>query len=248
MRLLFARVGIPHCPLCGREVKRQTVDQIVDQIMTMPERTRLQVLAPVVRARKGEHTKLLEQGMMHGIEVVNGSWYCPEAHRWCLEKKLTMFGNSDTHGPMNFAPGKHRTMTLVFARSATPEAIREALNERRTAVYHEEFIIGEEKYLKELFENALEWKVTKIDKKEELRVTVRNNSDLTFRLKKTSHDPRVIYFRNTSIAPFTIEPNSVQTFTVRLLDGIQSGDVNFIVENFLVEPDKGMRYTKTIKP
>ena len=194
-----------------------------------------------------EHTKLLEQGMMHGIEVVNGEYY-PEVHRWCLEKKLTMIGNSDTHGPMNFAPGKHRTMTLVFAKERTPEALREALNERRTAVYHEEYIIGEEKYLKELFENALEWNIEKTNKKEEMRVTVTNKSDLTFRLKKTKSDSRVIYFRNTSIMPFTIAPNSTRTFTVRLLDGIQAGDVNFIVENFLPEPNKGMKYTIKVRP
>jgi hypothetical protein len=195
-----------------------------------------------------EHTKLLEQGMMHGIEVVNGEYY-PEAHRWCLEKKLTMFGNTDVHAPVPpSVPGKHRTMTLVFARSATPEAIREALNERRTAVYFNEYIIGEEKYLKELFENALEWKVEKTDKEEVIRVTVQNNSDLTFHLKKTKSNPKVVYFRNTSIVPFTIAPNSAQSFTVRLLDGLKSGDVNFIVENFLVQPDTGMKYTITVKP
>ena len=55
LRLLYARIGIPHCPKCGREVKRQTVDQIVDRIMSLDERTRIQVLAPVVRAKKGEH-------------------------------------------------------------------------------------------------------------------------------------------------------------------------------------------------
>ena len=66
MRLLFARVGIPHCPECGREVKKQTVDQIVDQVMLLPERSRLQVLAPVVRARKGEHTKLLDNARRSG--------------------------------------------------------------------------------------------------------------------------------------------------------------------------------------
>ena len=66
LRLLFARVGVPHCPECGREVKRQTVDQIVDQIMTLKKNSRLQVLAPVVRARKGEHTKLLENAKRSG--------------------------------------------------------------------------------------------------------------------------------------------------------------------------------------
>ena len=65
-RLLYARVGIPHCPKCGREIKKQTVDQMVDQIMTLPERTKIQLLAPVVRGRKGTHAKLLEQAKKSG--------------------------------------------------------------------------------------------------------------------------------------------------------------------------------------
>ncbi len=66
MRLLYARVGIVHCPKCGREIKKQSVDQIVDQIMSLPERTRFQVLAPVVRGRKGEHVKVLESARKSG--------------------------------------------------------------------------------------------------------------------------------------------------------------------------------------
>lgn len=66
-RLLFARVGIPHCPKCGKEIKKQSVDQIVDQIMALPERTRLQLLAPVVKGRKGEHVKVLEQARKSGF-------------------------------------------------------------------------------------------------------------------------------------------------------------------------------------
>ena len=65
-RLLYARVGIPHCPKCGREIKKQTVDQMVDSIMSFPERTKIQLLAPVVRGRKGTHAKLLEQAKRSG--------------------------------------------------------------------------------------------------------------------------------------------------------------------------------------
>ena len=66
MRLLYARIGIPHCPKCGREIYKQTIDQMVDQIMAMPERTKIQLLAPVVRGRKGEHVKVLEQARKSG--------------------------------------------------------------------------------------------------------------------------------------------------------------------------------------
>ena len=76
-RLLYARVGIPHCPKCGREIKKQTVDQMVDSIMSFPERTKLQLLAPVVRGRKGTHAKLLEQAKRSGyVRVqIDGNMY-----------------------------------------------------------------------------------------------------------------------------------------------------------------------------
>ena len=66
MRLLYARIGIPHCPKCGREIKKQSIDQMVDQILALPERSRIQLLAPVVRGRKGEHVKVLEQARKSG--------------------------------------------------------------------------------------------------------------------------------------------------------------------------------------
>ena len=76
-RLLYARVGIPHCPKCGREIKKQTVDQMVDSIMSFPERTKIQFLAPVVRGRKGTHAKLLEQAKRSGyVRVqIDGNLY-----------------------------------------------------------------------------------------------------------------------------------------------------------------------------
>jgi len=189
-----------------------------------------------------EHTLLLEQGMMHGIEVVNENEYYPEAHQWCLDKNLTMIGNSDIHSEMPvFRPGEHRTMTLVFARERTAQSIYEALMERRTAVYFKEFIIGEERYLKELFEKSVDISITKTGNN--ARITLKNNSDLIFHLIKDDHDPRLTYFRHVNIIPYTIRPQSTQSFTVRLNDGIQSGDVNIIVKNFLTQPNTGMKYT-----
>ena len=77
LRLLYARIGIPHCPNCGREIKKQTIDQMVDQLMELPERTKIQLLAPVVRGRKGEHAKVFEQAKKSGfVRVrVDGSIY-----------------------------------------------------------------------------------------------------------------------------------------------------------------------------
>ena len=76
-RLLYARIGIPHCPKCGREISKQSVDQMVDQIMSLPERTKVQLLAPVVRGRKGRHEKLLEQARKSGYVrvMIDGSLY-----------------------------------------------------------------------------------------------------------------------------------------------------------------------------
>ena len=76
-RLLYARIGIPHCPKCGKEIKKQTVDQMVDHIMSLPERTKLQLLAPVVRGRKGTHAKLLDQAKRSGYVrvLIDGNLY-----------------------------------------------------------------------------------------------------------------------------------------------------------------------------
>ncbi|WP_434309742.1 excinuclease ABC subunit UvrA [Hominifimenecus sp. rT4P-3] len=77
LRLLYARIGVPHCPKCGREIKKQTVDQMVDQVMALPEESRIQVLAPVVRGRKGEHVKVLEGARKSGyVRVrIDGNLY-----------------------------------------------------------------------------------------------------------------------------------------------------------------------------
>lgn len=77
MRLLYARAGIPHCPKCGREIKKQTVDEMVDRILMLEERTKFQILAPVVRGKKGRHEKVFESAKKSGyLRVrVDGNMY-----------------------------------------------------------------------------------------------------------------------------------------------------------------------------
>ena len=69
LRLLFARIGIPHCPQCGRRIEKQTVDQMADQLLELPEGTRIQILAPVVRGRKGQHAKVLDSAKRSDLSV-----------------------------------------------------------------------------------------------------------------------------------------------------------------------------------
>ena len=77
LRLLWARVGTPHCPVCGKEIKQQSIDQIIDQVMALPEATRIQVMAPVIRGKKGEHAKIFEDARKSGYVRVraDGSLY-----------------------------------------------------------------------------------------------------------------------------------------------------------------------------
>ena len=112
LRLLFARVGIPHCPQCGKVIEKQTIDQIVDQIMAFPESTRLQILAPVVRDRKGEHVKLLEEASKNGYvrARVNG-----EIHDLGEEIKLDK--------------NKKHTIEIVIDRIVIREGIHKRLSE-----------------------------------------------------------------------------------------------------------------------
>ncbi|MCC8138741.1 MAG: excinuclease ABC subunit UvrA [Lachnospiraceae bacterium] len=88
-RLLYARIGIPHCPKCGREIKRQSVDQMVDQIMALPERTKIQLLAPVVKGRKGEHVKVLEKARRSGFVRVK-----IDGHMYELSEEIKLEKNN----------------------------------------------------------------------------------------------------------------------------------------------------------
>ena len=111
-RLLYARIGIPHCPKCGREIKRQTVDQMVDTVMALPEGTKFQLLAPVVRGRKGRHEKVLAQAKRSGYVrvLVDGSMYD-------LSEEITLDKN------------KKHDISIVVDRLVVKEGIRRRLND-----------------------------------------------------------------------------------------------------------------------
>ncbi len=110
LRLLYARIGIPHCPVCGREIRQQTIDQIVDRVMALPERSKIQILAPVVRGRKGEHLKELESARKSGFARVrcDGILY-------------------DLSEPIKLAKNNKHTIEIVVDRLVIQESIRSRL-------------------------------------------------------------------------------------------------------------------------
>ena len=117
LRLLWARVGIPHCPKCGKEIRQQTIDQIVDQVMALPERTKLQILAPVIRARKGEYTKIFDDARRSGYvrARVDGSLYD-------LSEEIKLDKNK-----------KHNIEIVVDRLMTKPDAVRRLTDSIETA-------------------------------------------------------------------------------------------------------------------
>lgn len=189
-----------------------------------------------------EHTEIYNNGWMQGIEVANSGSYFPEAHRWCLDKNLTMLGNSDIHQPIgmdyNFYKGEHRTMTFVLVKERTIEGIREALDNHRTLVYIKNLVIGKEEFIKDLFEKSV--KVTNIKRnKNNCQITLQNNSDLKFELTKSKHNMEIEYFRT-----FTINPQSRCVINIYYPEGFSNkGEINFKVSNLLVRPNEGLEYS-----
>jgi hypothetical protein len=192
-----------------------------------------------------EHTELLEKGWLHGIEIVNDGEYYPLAHKWALEKKLTMLGNSDVHGPVSMRydlpNGHHRIITLVFAKEKSVEAIKDALFNRQTAVYFENKLIGEEKYLKPLFNRSIEIinpDVT-ITGKGRANIQIHNNSQIDFELiasgtsDEISFPSKIILYADKTVL-LKISAKS------ETLTGTKKIHLPYKVENLLVAPQQGL--------
>ena len=155
---------------------------------------------------------------MHGIEVANGPLYMPEAVQWCLDQNLTMIGTSDIHQPIqtdyDFSKDEHRTMTFVFAKERSLKGIREALDNRRTAAYYRELVIGREDLLRLFFEKCV--KIEEISRNEKgVTLSITNTTDLVLKLKKTAHNTSLVYFRDMTLKPHT-------RYSVRI--GFDNGD------------------------
>jgi hypothetical protein len=135
-----------------------------------------------------EHDEIYEKGWLHGIEVVNGRPYYPHSHEWCIKKGLTIIGTSDVHGPIHMSydlsGGEHRPMTLVFTKAKDIDSLEEALRKQRTAIYFENSLIGDAKYLRPLFFASVEIinPAVVLQKRGHYILQIRNNSDVTYQL------------------------------------------------------------------
>ena len=186
------------------------------------------------------HTQLYENKLMHGIEVVNGDSYYPEAHQWALEKNLTILGNTDIHQPAlgsQTTTENHRTMTLVFARQRNAEAVKEALTEGRTAVWFENQLIGKSEYLQAIFRESVEIGKPHHRTKSAIWVTIRNDSAIDIDMERAgTQGPEKL----------TLPANATTLLRSSIEEGAEQLKLSYVVRNFLIAPEKGLPIEFTI--
>ncbi|MBK6346006.1 MAG: CehA/McbA family metallohydrolase [Bacteroidales bacterium] len=189
-----------------------------------------------------EHTRLLEQGMIQGIEIVNYMEYYPEAFAWALEKNLTILGNSDIHGSIyqeyDAKSGLKRPVTLVFARERSAEGVKSALKEGNTAVLFNGNLYGRQEWLKALFGACVGQEVNAAASgSEQHSIFLTNYSDIDFRLI-----PGKDAMKNHLIYPLDLPAHSTIALSVtpRQLGGPGklSLPLGFTVDNMFVAPGK----------
>ena len=190
------------------------------------------------------HTTLYENKWLQGIEVVNGDTYYPEAQQWCLDKNLTMMSDSDIHQPSMLSessPENHRSMTLVFARQKSIDAVKEALIEGRTTAWFKNQLIGRKKYLDAIFKESVEIGKPYNKYKDTIWVEINNNSDIDIVLQRagTLGPVKVTLPANTT----TILKTKTGAKTEEAPEQIE---LSYIAGNFLITPDKGLPVTLTI--
>lgn len=186
------------------------------------------------------HTHLYENKLLHGMEVANGGTYYPTAHRWCLEKGLTMLGNSDIHQPELLKENtseNHRTLTLVFATEKTEQGIHEALRAGRTAVWVNDRMIGKPEWLEALLEASVVIAPPHLRTKTSLWTNVTNNSAINIVLRRTG---------NIGPPELTLKAQTTTLVRINAPDTNQPLELQYEVTNFIVAPDTPLTVTYTI--
>ena len=193
-----------------------------------------------------EHTILYKNNLLNGIEVYNGEFY-PEALRWAKEKKLTMFANSDAHGPVK-TENSHRPMTLVFAKSRTAGGIKEALFDKRTAAYFDNTLVGEASFLNQMFFASLEIENTPVRLQNKISKTIyiKNNSDLNYELELAQpgigfEAPELALLPAHHISAFEITGNSDEVQLMKTLN------IYYKVKNLVIGNDENLVVTFSIR-
>ncbi len=194
-----------------------------------------------------EHSELLENDLMHGIEVFNSSSYYPEALKWANEKKLTMFANSDVHGPMNVSEG-HRPMTLVFAKSRTMGGVKEALFSRRTAIYFDNTLMGQSDFLEPIFFASLEIEnePLRLINKASKVLMIKNNSDVDYELELVQPGvgfdaPETVFLKAHHETSLSFSGNSDEINNSRKID------VYYRVKNMFTNVNENLLITFTFR-
>jgi 3',5'-nucleoside bisphosphate phosphatase len=173
------------------------------------------------------------------MEVCNNNDYYPDAHRWCLEKNLTMLGNSDIHEPdlrKRSTADDHRTLTLVFARQRTPAALKEALQEGRTAVWFKEQVIGREQFLRPLLAACVQI-LPPVVRGKNAWVPLRNSCEADLMLSNTG-----------KLGPEKLQLPAGTTTLVKLPASKDSQplELKYTVSNFLIAPETGLSLVLTV--
>ncbi|RPJ85296.1 MAG: histidinol-phosphatase [Acidobacteria bacterium] len=192
-----------------------------------------------------EHTELFDKHLIQGIEVVNDRDYYPEVHRWALEKNLAMMGNSDVHDPIGMGfdtdHQERRPLTLVFATEKSPQAIKDALLARRTAVLFEDMLIGRKEYLEPIFKASIQVMNPSVTVKGKglALVQISNDSDIDFemignnRFDEVTGSSRLVLHAGKTVL-LQIRGNSETT------TGKKTVELKYTVKNLKVTPDEGL--------
>ena len=184
------------------------------------------------------HTTMFQNKWFQGMEVANGDEYYPSAHKWCLEKNLTMMGDSDIHDPdlrQESSSKDHRTMTLVFAKDRTIAGVKEALLAGRTIVWFKDQLIGRKELLRPFFDACIQVSKPTVRSKTSMSVEVRNNCQADVVLEPTGQ-PR----------PIVLPAMSTVLLKVPVTDAVKPVALKYTAKNFLIAPEKGLPVTLKI--